>query len=326
MRRNAAVASAAGLIPFGHLGWGYRDRAEFLIRAAEYIADGLEHNQWVEYVGEGSPEALRAELATMPGVAERLDDIVVTPALKFYAVAPGSDVVDPETAVATRVAAVEKAIANGYTGFRAVVDATTVARRPDQRNALSCFEFLIDKQMAVLPASALCAYDTSQLADDAQAMVCLHPFVNKGSATFRLYAEPDAEMTFALTGEIDAASQEVFGTALRRVWPLSDGDTVRIDAQELEFISHPQLFLLEECARLHNHKVVLWTSQPVPTRLVDVLDLANVRVDCRTAVAEATQLREQLRQRERELESRPEAHRATLDAPQAARDRLRRTD
>ena len=40
-RHHGVVDSAGGLDPFGHLGWGYRSRPEFLARAAEYIADGL---------------------------------------------------------------------------------------------------------------------------------------------------------------------------------------------------------------------------------------------------------------------------------------------
>jgi anti-anti-sigma regulatory factor len=110
-------------------------------------------------------------------------------------------------------------------------------------------------------------------------LVCLHPFANDGSVPFRLYAEPDLDMTFALAGEIDAAGHELFATTLQRIWPLTEGHTVRINAQALEFISHQQLFLLEECARAHNRKVVLWTNQPILTRLVDVLDFSNARAE-----------------------------------------------
>jgi anti-anti-sigma regulatory factor len=271
---------------------------------------GSRRNQWVEYVGEASREQLRAELTAMPGIADRpgAHDITVTPTKEFYAVPPGSDVVDPQAAVATRVAAVEKAIEDGYTGFRAVSDATAVARTPEQRDAFACFEFLIDQQMTVLPASALCAYDNSQLAEDAAGLVCLHPFVNKGSVMFQLYAEPDEDMAFALTGEVDAASHELFTTTLQRIWPMPPGHTVRIDAQGLEFISHQQLLLLEEQARAHNSNIVLRTNQPIPTRLVDVLDLTDVQVEAvphRAPADDAVHLREKPQHRERQLDSQP---------------------
>jgi hypothetical protein len=71
MREHGNLGSAAGSVPFGHLGWGYRDRAEFLRHAAAYIADGLRRNQRVAYVGEASGEALRAELTAMSRIDER---------------------------------------------------------------------------------------------------------------------------------------------------------------------------------------------------------------------------------------------------------------
>ncbi|MBO0864681.1 MAG: MEDS domain-containing protein [Mycobacterium sp.] len=278
MRQHGVVASAAGLVPFGHLGWGFRDRAEFRKCAAEYIADGLAQNQRVEYTGEGSRDELWAELATMPGTAGHLDDggIRVTPVLEFHG-ADGSDIVDPQTAVATRIAALEKAIDHGYTGLRAVVDATALARRPDQRDAFACFEFLIDQQMAMRPVSTLHGYDTSQLGDEAVGLVCLHPYVCQSGPTFQLYADPQSG--FALAGEIDAASDHVFATALRRIWPLAGDDTVVIDAQQLEFIAHQQLQTLDHYARTTGRKVVLRTDQRIPTRLAGLLELTNVRVE-----------------------------------------------
>ncbi|VBA60300.1 hypothetical protein LAUMK191_05451 [Mycobacterium attenuatum] len=282
MRPHGVVASAAGLVPFGHLGWGYRARAQFLTRAAEYLLDGRRLNQWVDYVGAGSRDQLRAELAAMPTIADLLDSggIGVTPVTEFYTFRPGSDVVDPERAVAQRVEAVGKALADGYSGLRAIVDCTAVARTPAQRDAFACFEFLIDQQMAVLPVSALCAYDTSRLREGAGELMCLHPYVGQHAPGFRLYAAPGS--SFALTGEIDAASEPTFAAALHRTWPLTGDDTLVIDARELSFISHRQLDILDRCARSDNRIVVLRTDQPVPARLFSVLDFTNVRLEVPT--------------------------------------------
>ncbi|HET9875500.1 MAG TPA: MEDS domain-containing protein [Mycobacterium sp.] len=278
MREQGVVASAAGLAPFGHLGWGFRDHAEFVARAAEYISDGLEQNQWVEYVGAASREQLRAELAAMPGVRDRLDSggIGVTPTMEFYAVPPGSDVVDPQTMVDTWVPKIEKVIEKGYTGYRVVADVTAVARTAEQREAFARYEFLIDQQMAVQPVSALCGYDTTQLGADAAGLICLHPFVNQGTVPFRLYAEPEAG--FVLTGEIDAATAELFTATLRCVLPPAREDTVVIDAQGLEFIGHEQLLCLDNYARASGRQVVLRTDQRILTRLVGLIELTNVRL------------------------------------------------
>jgi anti-anti-sigma regulatory factor len=266
------------LIPFGHLGWGYRDRAEFLDRAAEYITDGIARHQGIEYVGEGSREELLAELATMPGVADHLDTggIGVSAPRDFYVIPPGSDVVDPEAAVAAYLSGVNQAIEDGYTGFRAVVDATAVTRSAEGRDAFACFEFLVDQVMAVQPVSALCAYDLTQLPDSAAELICLHPFTDRRARSFRIYAEIDSD--YSLTGEIDAASEELLSTTMQRIGPLTGDGQLVIDAQGLKFISHRQLLQLDHYARAHDRQVVLRTAQPILVRLAGLLDLTNVEV------------------------------------------------
>jgi anti-anti-sigma regulatory factor len=276
-RQHGVVASAAGLPPFGHLGWGFGDRAEFLARAAEYLADGLRYNHFVAYVGEGTRDELRAELAAMPAIGERFGDIEVNSIKDHYVYLPGSDVIDAKRCAANYVVAAQQVIANGYMGFRGVGDVTSVARTPQQRAALTTLEYLVDQKMAVQPFSTMCAYNTSRLGSAADELTCLHPFVGEQTPTFRLYAQPGAD--FALTGEIDAASDETFTTALRRTWPLNIDNTLIIDAQGLEFITHKQLNTLDQRARADGRKVVLRTVQPIPTRLAGLLELTNVRVE-----------------------------------------------
>lgn len=278
-RRHGTVDSAAGLIPFGHLGWGYRDRSEFLIRAAEYIADGLAQNQWVEYVGSGNREQLRAELSLLP---VDTSDVKITDALEFYAV-PSGDVIDPQIALATRIAAVDNAITLGYSGFRAVVDVTSMVLRPDQRDAFAQFEFLIDQTMAALPVSALCAYDHSQLDAVAAGLICLHPLVGGAGPAFQVFAEPGAD--FALAGEIDSVDAEAFRSALQRIWPLIGVDEVIVDARDVKFIGHRHLLEIEWSAHADGRTVVLRDAPRIVTRLVDLLHLNHVRVKPATSAS-----------------------------------------
>jgi anti-anti-sigma regulatory factor len=206
-------------------------------------------------------------------------DVRVTPADEYYPYQPGSNIIDAERAVANCLTATDRAISKGYTGFRTVGDVTSAARTPEQRAALAQLEYLVDQKLAVFPFSALCGYNMRQLGAAADELICLHPFVSNGSVTFRLYAESGADVDFALAGEIDAANNELFATTLQRIWPLVQRHTVRIDARELEFIGHQQLGMLEQRAREHNRKVVLVTNQPIPSRIVNLLDLTNVRVE-----------------------------------------------
>lgn len=280
MRGHAVLRSAAGLTPFGHLAWSYTERSEFLHRAAEYIADGLRHNQYIAYAGEGTRDALLSELAAIPGIAEHLDSgrIEAFSAEDYYTFCPGTDVIDSDAAVARYLSAARQAIANGYSGFRAVSDVTSVARTPAQRDGLARLEYLVDQQMAVLPFSAMCAYNARELGSAAGELMCLHPFVNAGSVMFRLYADRDTGTDFTLAGEIDAGTNDLFDTTLHRVWPLVPGHTMRIGADELKFISHQRLCLLESQAREQNRNVILSTNQPTVSRLVDLLDLTHVQV------------------------------------------------
>jgi anti-anti-sigma regulatory factor len=278
MRQQGVLSSAAGLTPFGHVGWAYRDQSEFLIRAAEYIADGLARNQRILYARDGGRAALRTELVDMGfGDAVRSGQIAVTPVDEHYVFVPGTDVVDPEATVAAGVAAMEYVVAMGCSGCRGVVDAAVLARKPEQRAAFSRLEYLVDQKMAVLPFSALCAYNLTLLGETAKQMVCLHPLVGCGTVSFRLYAQ--LGMDFGLAGEIDAADSEAFTAALERIWPLAAGHEVIVDARGLDFLTHRELITLDEQAAAEGRKVVLVTDRCVLARLVQVLELENVRVD-----------------------------------------------
>lgn len=273
-RQHGVVDSAGGIIPFGHLGWGYHDRVEFLARAAEYIADGLAQNQWVEYVGAGSREELRAQLDTIPLDTAR---VTVTPAEEFYGLADCAGVVDPLATIASRGQTLENALALGYSGVRVITDATAVTATPEQRDAFARLEFLFDQEMAGQRISALCAYDTTRLGDDACGLICLHPLVGGASPSFRLYAQPDA--AFALGGEIDAATFTTFTTALQRICPVVDGEEVIIDAKRLGFITHRELCALDDQARQQSRGIVFRDASPLLVRLAELVTLTNIRVD-----------------------------------------------
>lgn len=283
MRRHGAVTSAAGLVPSAHLGWGYHDRTEFGARVAEYLADGIAANQRIEYVGGRSRDALCDELADI-GFSEDVKSgrIRVTPAEDTFEFFPDSDVVDAEATVAERVAATEEALTDGYDGLRVVNDALAVVRTPEQRDAWAHFEYLIDQKMAVLPLSALCAYDLTTLGPAAAELLCLHPFTAEETVEFRLFAEPG--FSFCLAGEIDTGDNDAFVAALQRVWRLQPLGPLIIDARDLTFITHRQLTTLDEHARADCRDVVLMSDERIVARLAELLGLTNVRVAAAASV------------------------------------------
>lgn len=93
---------------------------------------------------------------------------------------------------------------------------------------------------------------------------------------FQLYADRDVD--FALSGEIDASCDELFTTTVERIWVLTPGRTLMINADGLQFISHQQLRFLDQCARSASREVVLRTGQPVVVRQAQLLALTNVHV------------------------------------------------
>jgi hypothetical protein len=278
MRMVSVVDSARGLVPHSHLCWAYRDRAEFRARAVEFMAEGIAAGQWIEYVGSSSTEALRAELIELEGINTDIAGLGVSPVGDFYRFIGHSDVVDPVAAVAARVDAIEKALAAGYTGFRAVVDATAVVRSAEQREAFACFEHLLDREMCVRPVSALCAYDVGELGGAAVAeLACLHPLANAGSAPFRLHAE--GGVGFALVGDIDLSCDELFATTLRRVVPLSFGPELVVEGRAVEFIDHRRLLMLIEAAQQAGATVALQNAPGTAARVIEILKPEGVRVE-----------------------------------------------
>lgn len=306
-RPHGVVGSAAGLIPFGHLGWGFRDRREFRRRAAEDLTDGVRQGQFTVFVGGGTPGALTAELADVrETMSADVADAAVTviPAERFYSYVPGTDVVDPETSVAERVAATERAVADGYTGFRAVVDATTVARTGAQRQAFARFEILVDQQMARFPVSALCAYDLAEL-DGAEDLVCLHPFVNDDGGAYRIFADRDADV--AVAGAVDAEHAAAVVDAVSTALPPASGAAVTVDAAGADHLAAECVRGLDRAARRDGRSITLL----VRSSAVEPFDdrLSHVRIVSPTVSAPdsvvVTGLQEEISQLRNRLASQP---------------------
>ena len=285
MRQAGFVDSARGLVSSSHVGWGYADHTEFWTRAWEYLLDGIAAGQRLELVGSGSVEALRAQMAEFTNGGQRAlwdavdrDRFRVAVVDEEYAFSEVGRVVDPGRSVTARVAATEDALAAGYTGLRAVVDATTLAGTVVQRAAYAHYEYLLDQQSTVLPLATICAYDLAQLGSAAVAeMVCLHPLTSRGASAFRLYGDDRA--AFALAGEIDISSTPQLADTLGQVLPLMSGQELIVDGRELEFIDHHGLLVLDRCAGRWGLQLVLQTPRDTVARVADAIGLPYLRVD-----------------------------------------------
>ena len=285
MRQAGVVDSARGLVSRSHVGWGYAGRLELRTRVWEYLLDGVAAGQRIEFVGSGGAEALRAELA---GFADRdpnfgqgaVDRGSFRVALvdEVYAFSGAGRVVDPGRSVTRRVEATEDALAAGYTGLRAVVDATALTGTVAQRVAYAHYEYLLDQQSSALPLATICAYDVAQLGSAAVAeMACLHPLTSRGASAFRLYTGDGA--AFTLAGEVDFSSTGQLADTLDRVLPLMSGSELVVDGRQLEFIDHRGLLVLDRCAGRRGIRLSLCTRRETVAQVAEVIGLQHLRVD-----------------------------------------------
>lgn len=274
-RRTGIARDATGLGPHDHLCWSYEDRADFRIRAGEFLADGLDMGQQVCLVGSGGERALEQELATVRGWAQarRSGAAQVTSLDSAYDIA-----LDSGEQVRRYAAATQRALTAGFTGFRVAADCTAVVRTPEQLDAFARYEHSVDEFMVRHPFSAMCAYDRRRLGDRAVAhLACLHPTTNVGPPGFRLHTT--SRGIPAVSGELDFSTEDLLTAALARVDLRPDGDRLVIDASGLQFIDHSSLMQFARYAERQRARLVLRTSCPFAARIVETLGLPNVQLE-----------------------------------------------
>jgi hypothetical protein len=223
MREHGLVSSAAGLGLHGHVCWTYSEDSELIRAAAEYLADGARLGQRLVYVAPQERLHLAGEHR----------GVEVLPLSAFYE--PGRPS-DPDRLLAIYEAAVDEALADGFSGLRVVADVTDLAADPD----CQCrWESVGDNLMAERPLSALCCYDRRRLAPDVLHDLCsVHPVVNE-PVPFRIYASGTG---LRLDGEIDFFSTD----ALRRLLPLTAHGQSTLDLSGARFIDHHGARVLRE--------------------------------------------------------------------------------
>jgi hypothetical protein len=284
VRCQGAVDSAASLGVFDHLFWLYPSKAAFAEHALEYAADGIAAGQYVEFVGDDSTADLRSQLAravrSMPvGRAPGAGEAAVDDIADYYQYA-SDGVVDPDATAAALHAAIDDALAAGFTGLRTVVDATPLARTRTQREAAAREEHLVDRAVNSQRTSAMCGYSVQQIGRRAAAeMACMHPFISQGAAPFRLFAEEGAD--FALAGRIDARAVALFRKTLQRIGP-PVGNELIVDARQTEAIDDQALAALEAHAARTGRNAILRTSRSNSPSPASLSSLPRLTVNARS--------------------------------------------
>ncbi|WP_434443570.1 MEDS domain-containing protein [Lentzea sp. E54] len=277
MRRSGLVEHTRELGAHDHVCWRYEDMHEFRARVREFLSEGLAQGYRVSYIAPGDMNALLDDLRGIDGI----DDALETGAAQVASLDtsyPVGAVIDPAAQVRAYSEATQAALAAGFTGLRVAADCTPLVRTPEQLDALARYEHLVDHYMTGSPFSAMCGYAGGAVDERTFAQVaCMHPNTNSPLPGFRLYAAGDGGT--ALGGETDLVTGDLFSLALARAdLRLRDGRLV-LEADDLEFLDHNSLLRLAGYAADRHAPLVLRTSWPGAARLVELLDLANVRVE-----------------------------------------------
>jgi hypothetical protein len=253
-----------------HACWSFDDYRPFDDYAREFLDAGLAAGEQVWYVS-GRPSGATTAWLAGAGAAAR----IVNPG---HAYAAGRTI-DPAEQVAAYTAVTEQALAAGFTGFRVAADVTAMVRTQAQREAFARYEYLIGRYLRVAPMRAVCAYDRVELGDRAVAeLACLHDTSHRAGVSFQLQPGPTTASA-VLYGELDAAGEDLFETALRRTDLASAGGQVTVEASGLRFIDHRALLALQRFAETRKLTAVLRTRLGSAARIAGLLELSDVRVE-----------------------------------------------
>jgi anti-anti-sigma regulatory factor len=263
-----------------HVCWAFNDSAEFALRAADYLGEGMARGYRVCYIAPGDPGQLLDEISSASGFREAVD----SGAAQFISVDSayhGFTSADPAQQLRHYAQATERALADGHTGLRVAANVTSRVLTPDALSAFARYEHLVDRFMIEHPFSAMCGYDRAVLsAEQVARLACMHPQASPDATPMRLYASTDQRIAAVLAGEIDIASHRLFEEALEHAEPPAGHGPITIDATALEFIDHRGLSILDGFLSRRAATAVLRCRPDSPlATLTQLLCLPNVRLE-----------------------------------------------
>jgi anti-anti-sigma regulatory factor len=263
-----------------HVCWAFKDPAEFAMRAAGYLGEGLARGDRVCYIANGDPELLLREISSVAGFREAVDSGAAQ-VISVDSAYHGFASIDPAQQLRHYAQATERALADGHTGLRVAANVTSQVLTPAALSAFARYEHLVDRYMVGHPFSALCGYDRAVLsAEQVARLACMHPQASPEATPMRLFASTDPAIAAVLEGEIDIASHRLFEEALENAEPSARHGAITIDAMALEFIDHRGLSILDGFLSRRAASAVLRCRPDSPlATLTQLLTLPNVRLE-----------------------------------------------
>lgn len=275
MRTVGPVGSLLALSANDHICWPYRDLSSFRASLVEFLGAGIARGLRVAYAGTGDPASLRSSLE---GLAD-VDRLLAGGGLEIVAldVVYGARVLsDPDVAAETFATATQRALADGYAGFRVGADVTEMVRSPARRDCFIRYESQVDRFASTHPFSAMCAYD-AQLGPAVLAeLASVHPIAPAALTPFHVFTT--SEGALGLSGEVDAASAAQFRRTLERIRLTPDAAAVVWDLSAVTFIDHRALQAIDAMAARLGIPALIADPPRLVRRLAQLVPFVHVEI------------------------------------------------
>lgn len=273
MRVHGVVTEVPIAGAHDHICWVYRDEADLVTAAVEFLAGGLLRGERLLCVGDRVVDGLRRA----PTALGDLDELIADGRLRLMTVADAYAAAGPFSAARQHSFyddATRRALAEGHTGLRVVADVTALAADAALRPELARWEHVADELIAHGPGmTAMCAYREDLPASVLGELAGVHPQVHAatGTAPFQVFFD---EQGPRLTGDVDTLGAERLARILA-VTPVS-GRTCAVDLSGLSFADVAACRVLARWARALGERGVrleLWNAPALLERMWHVLAL-----------------------------------------------------
>jgi hypothetical protein len=225
--------------PHDHIGWAFTGTSEFAALAAPFLAEGAALGERMMYVAQDPDPQDMAGLASVGGPGA----LVVTTSADVYG---ASGIVDAQRQHAAYTAAVQDALAAGFSGIRVAADSTPLVADEERIAAWLRWEVIADRMLSEIQITAMCAFDQEQVdAGTLGRIAALHPLSSASGPQpqFRL---------FSAAGDLWAEGQ-LGPVAVMQLWRaienLPRGTGVQVDLSTATLTSHAVLTGLEQLCR-----------------------------------------------------------------------------
>jgi len=207
--------------------------------AAPFLAEGAARGERVMYVARDPDPQDMAGIASACGPGA----LTVTSIAEVYGT---GCVVDPKRQHAVYTAAVEDALAAGFSGVRVAADATSLVATKEQLDAWLRWEVVADRMLSEYQITALCAFDQEQVdVSTLRRIAALHP-LSSASGPLPQYRLVSAAEDLWAEGQLGPLAVMQLWRAIE---DLPSGTGVRVDLSTATLTSHAVLTGLGQLCR-----------------------------------------------------------------------------